>query len=116
MAELLTKYGYAPDQEAIGRALELIAANLEGMGSEQVYKDCFSMMDLTTLKTNDTSASVRKLVDKVNNFRQAYPEWPLRLQYAFIQTSLQLSRRQGHVISTSLSCQHASLRRRASSR
>ena len=77
MAEFLTKYGYAPDQEAIGRALELIAANLEGMGSEQVYKDCFSMMDLTTLKTNDTPASVRKLVDKVNNFRQAYPEWPL---------------------------------------
>ena len=77
MAELLTKYGYAPDQEAIGRALELIAANLDGMGSEQVYKDCFSMMDLTTLKTNDTPASVRKLVDKVNNFRQAYPEWPL---------------------------------------
>ena len=60
MAELLTKYGYAPDQEAIGRALELIAANLDGMGSEQVYKDCFSMMDLTTLKTNDTPASVRK--------------------------------------------------------
>lgn len=77
MAEYLTKYGYAPDQEAMGRALELIASNLENVASEQVYKDCFSMMDLTTLKTNDTPASVAKLVNKVNAFREAYPDWPL---------------------------------------
>lgn len=35
------------------------------------------MMDLTTLKTDDTPASVTKLVGKVNNFHQSYPEWPL---------------------------------------
>lgn len=75
--DLLTKYGYSPDQEAIGRALELIAANLDKVASEQLYKDCFSMMDLTTLKTDDTPASVTKLVGKVNNFHQSYPEWPL---------------------------------------
>jgi deoxyribose-phosphate aldolase len=42
-----------------------------------VYKECFSMMDLTTLKTDDTPASVAKLAEKVNAFREAYPEWPL---------------------------------------
>ena len=77
MADFLTKYGYAPDQEAMGRALELIAANLENVASEHVYKECFSMMDLTTLRTNDTPASVKKFVEKVNSFGQAYPEWPL---------------------------------------
>ena len=77
MAEYLTKYGYAPDQEAMGRALELIATNLDKLASEQVYKECFSMMDLTTLKTDDTPASVTKLVNKVNSFCQSYPEWPL---------------------------------------
>ena len=77
MAEYLTKYGYAPDQESMGRALELIASNLDKLASEQVYKDCFSMMDLTTLKTDDTPASVTKLVNKVNSFRETYPEWPL---------------------------------------
>lgn len=77
MAEYLTKYGYAPDQEAMGRALELIAASLDDLASEQVYKECFSMMDLTTLKTDDTPASVAKLAEKVNAFREAYPEWPL---------------------------------------
>ena len=75
--DYLTKYGYAPDQEAIARALEIIAANLESVASEQVYKDCFSMMDLTTLKTDDTPASVEKLVAKVNTFNETYPEWPL---------------------------------------
>lgn len=75
--DLLTKYGYAPDQDAIARALEVMASNLENVGSEQVYKDCFSMMDLTTLKTDDTPASVEKLVNKVNSFNETYPEWPL---------------------------------------
>ena len=77
MTDFLTKYDYAPDQEAMSRALELIASNLENIASEQVYKDCFSMMDLTTLKTDDTPASVTKLVDKVNAFNESYPEWPL---------------------------------------
>ena len=75
--DYLNKYGYTPDTEAIGRALEIIASNLENVASDQVYKDCFSMMDLTTLKTDDTPASVGKLVKKVNAFQESYPEWPL---------------------------------------
>lgn len=77
MTDFLAKYGYTPDQEAMSRALELIANNLDHIACEQVYKECFSMMDLTTLKTDDTPASVTKLVNKVNSFAEAYPEWPL---------------------------------------
>ena len=77
MVDYLGKYGYAPDSEAMGRALEMVAANLDSIASEQVYKECFSMMDLTTLKTNDTPASVAKLVNKVNDFQLSRPEWPL---------------------------------------
>ena len=72
----LEKYGYTPDRDAIGRAIEMIAANMENIATEQVYKDCFSMMDLTTLKTDDTPASVTKLVEKVNVFHNTFPEWP----------------------------------------
>ncbi len=75
--DYLEKYGYTPDQDAIGRAIEMIAASLDNVASEQVYKDCFSMMDLTTLKTDDTPASVAKLVGKVNAFNESYPDWPL---------------------------------------
>ena len=77
MVDYLGKYGYAPDSEAMGRSLEMVAANLESIVSEQVYKECFSMMDLTTLKTNDTPASVTKLVNKVNDFQQSRQGWPL---------------------------------------
>ena len=72
----LDKYGYAPDGGAIGRAIEMRAANMDNIASDQVYKDCFSMMDLTTLKTDDTPASVVRLVEKVNEFHNTYPEWP----------------------------------------
>jgi deoxyribose-phosphate aldolase len=75
--DYLKKYGYAPSSEAIGRSLENLAANLNQFATEQVYKDCFSMMDLTTLKTDDTPASVLKLVNKVNDFQLSRPDWPL---------------------------------------
>lgn len=75
--DYLKKYGYVPSSEAIGRSLENLAANLNQFATEQVYKDCFSMMDLTTLKTDDTPASVLKLVNKVNDFQLSRPDWPL---------------------------------------
>lgn len=75
--DFFSKYGYALDPESMNRNLGIMAANLEASASEQVYKDCFSMMDLTTLKTDDTPASVTKLVNKVNAFNETYPEWPL---------------------------------------
>ena len=71
------KYNYTPNTEEMGRALQQLASNLDNFASEQVYKDCFSMMDLTTLKTDDTPATVSKLVGKVNAFNESYPEWPL---------------------------------------
>ena len=77
MIDYLGKYGYTPDSEAMGRALEMVAANLENVACENVYKECFSMMDLTTLKTDDTPASVLKLVNKVNDFQLTRPEWPV---------------------------------------
>ena len=77
MPELFKKYGYAPDKEAIARHLELIASSLEQVVSDAVLKECFSIMDLTTLSPKDTPASVAKLVDKVNAFAAAHPEFPL---------------------------------------
>ena len=75
--DFFSKYGYVLDSENMNRNLGIIASNLEASASVQVYKDCFSMMDLTTLKTDDTPASVTKLVNKVNSFHDTYPEWPL---------------------------------------
>ena len=75
--ELYTKYGYAPEKEAIAHHLELIASGLDQVVSNEVLKECFSIMDLTTLSPKDTPTSVRKLVEKVNSFAADYPTDPL---------------------------------------
>lgn len=72
-----TKYAYAPDKDAIDNSLAIIASNLENVVSAEVLKACFGMMDLTTLSSSDTEASVRRLVEKVNSLRTDYPEYPL---------------------------------------
>jgi len=77
MAKLIEKYGYTPDKEGIAHHLELIASNLEKVVSPDILKECFSMMDLTTLSTTDTVASVKKLAAKVNAFAADYPDYPL---------------------------------------
>lgn len=77
MNTLCNKYGYTPNQEAIDKSIGMIASNLDEMISAKVLMDCFGIMDLTTLNTNDTEASVRKLVGKVNSLRKDYPQYPL---------------------------------------
>ena len=75
--DYLKKYGYAPVEEEVASRIQAIAANLEGLATPDVLKRCFSLMDLTTLKTNDTAESVCKLVDKVTRLTQEYPSYPL---------------------------------------
>lgn len=77
MTDYLKKYDYLPSKDRIDGDLTRIAENLASVKSEKVLKDCFSMMDLTTLKTNDTVASVERLVGKVNDFAVEYPDYPL---------------------------------------
>ena len=77
MNDLFEKYGYTPDNEKIGRSLELIASGLDEFASPERLKTCFSLMDLTTLHATDTVASVKKLVAKVNGLPEAYPTYPL---------------------------------------
>ena len=77
MDTLCKKYGYAPDKEAIDRSLEIIAENLDNVVSADVLKECFALMDVTTLRSEDTVESVNRLVDKVNALQRDYPEYPL---------------------------------------
>lgn len=72
----LEKYGYIPDEEKIAAGIKAIADNLDQLCSPEVLKQCFSIMDLTTLSTSDTVESVSKLVDKVNKLAEEYPDYP----------------------------------------
>ncbi len=44
--------------------------------NEEVYKQCFNSIDLTTLNSTDTVSSVTKFVGRVNDFETEYPELP----------------------------------------
>lgn len=77
MESLFAKYGYAPDKERISKRLDAIAANIDNVTSPEVLRNCLSFMDLTTLRTEDTPASVKKLVGKVNSFMKDFSEYPL---------------------------------------
>ena len=77
MNSLFEKYGYAPENEKIGRTLELIASGLDEFSTPERLKACFSLMDLTTLSATDTIPSVKKLVAKVNGLAEAYTGYPL---------------------------------------
>ena len=77
MNDILGKYGYSPDREEINRILSHIAANVNAMSSPEVLKKCFSMMDLTTLRSNDTVQTVQALVRKVNRLGTEWPSYPL---------------------------------------
>ena len=74
---IASKYGYTPDKEAIARRLERIAGGLEEIANEELYKKCFGIMDQTTLANDDTPASVKAMIEKVNGLAVAYPDWPL---------------------------------------
>ncbi|MCQ2146535.1 MAG: hypothetical protein MJZ16_03365 [Bacteroidales bacterium] len=74
---LFEQYGYTPVAEEISRSLEMIASNVETNSTPEVLKACFAAMDVTTLHTNDTVSSVKKLVEKVNSIKTLYPEYPL---------------------------------------
>lgn len=77
MNSILEKYGYCPSEEKIGRSIELIAANLEGVKSAENFRKCFALMDLTTLRGQDTPESVGSLVDKVNALDEKWTDYPL---------------------------------------
>lgn len=77
MINWFEKYGYAPDAEEIGGILESTAAAVDTVNSPEILKRCFSLMDLTTLKNNDTVSSVTKLVSKVNAMETEHPGYPV---------------------------------------
>lgn len=77
MIDYLSKYGYTPKAEEIDAKLAKISQNVNNFMTEGVLKKCFSMLDLTTLKSDDTPSSVSAFVEKVNSFAEDYPDWPL---------------------------------------
>lgn len=75
--EIIKKYGLSIDESEINACIDRIVPAISEIASEDVLKKCFSLMDLTTLHTDDTEVSVSTLVEKVNVLQDRYPSYPL---------------------------------------
>ena len=75
--DYLKEYGYTPNVEEIESAIRELEAHLSENLDRQTLLNCFSMMDLTTLKSNDTPSSVKAFVDKVSLLKEQWPDYPL---------------------------------------
>ena len=48
--------------------------NLEKYRNENVYRKCFSLIDLTSLNHTDTAAKIESMTQKVNEFSKNFPD------------------------------------------
>lgn len=55
---------------------KILAEHFDGNNTLDVYKKCFSCIDLTSLKETDTEEEIRTMVQKVNDFEEKYPDVP----------------------------------------
>lgn len=76
MEHYFKKYDYRPDRDSIERNLDMIASNIDSAVTPGILRACFGMMDLTSLKNNDTPSAIKKLVSKVDAFKKSYPFYP----------------------------------------
>ena len=76
MKQILEKYGYAPDMEAIDRILTLIQNNLGSYESAGNLAACMGLIDLTSLNSADTEAKIAGMTQKVNMVKSSFPEYP----------------------------------------
>ena len=76
MKELLDKYGYTPQMEQPDKQLSAIQANLDNWVTPENLAACLGFMDLTTLNSSDTEERVASFANKVNNFKNHFPDYP----------------------------------------
>lgn len=74
--KVLQESNVPTDKEYIKKELEKIFEKLPELRKEEVYTKIFNCIDLTTLNTTDSQASVTGFVQRVNDFDNEYPQYP----------------------------------------
>ena len=75
--ELFKQYNCNVSDEAVKQDIEkILAAHYDENNNQSVYKQCLSQIDLTSLNGTDTDAEIISMVEKVNDFKAAFPHLP----------------------------------------
>lgn len=75
-SNLLNEYGPADSPETVAAKVAECRVKAVANRTEEVYKMCYSCIDLTTLSCNDSESSVREFVRKAVEFRSNFPSIP----------------------------------------
>jgi deoxyribose-phosphate aldolase len=75
--DLFKKYEFKLSDDQVKAEVEnIISANFASNNNPEVYKQCLSQIDLTSLNGTDTHREIKTMVEKVNGFKAAFPHLP----------------------------------------
>lgn len=75
--DLFKKYEFKLSDDQVKAEVEnIISANFASNNNPEVYKQCLSQIDLTSLNGTDTYREIKTMVEKVNGFKAAFPHLP----------------------------------------
>ena len=75
-AKHLNEYAPAPSEAQVAEEVAQLKVAAKANENIEVYKFCYSTIDLTTLSCNDSVESVTKFANKTMEFYEAYPNIP----------------------------------------
>jgi deoxyribose-phosphate aldolase len=64
------------DAQVKSEVSKILSDDFGKNNNKEVYKKCFSMLDLTSLNQTDTDDKIGNMMELVNEFRKSYPEIP----------------------------------------
>lgn len=64
------------DDQVAQQTAQILKDHLEENNTTAVWKQCLSQIDLTTLNGEDTTQKVATMAQKVNHFKETYPDLP----------------------------------------
>ncbi len=75
--QAITQSQVIEDDAAVAEAVKkILDEHFDENNNQDVYKFCFSAIDLTTLKATDSQTSVAKFTENVNSFEELFPSLP----------------------------------------
>ena len=75
--ELFRQYDFNFDDSTVrAEVAKIVADNFEPNNNIDVWKKCFSLIDLTSLNHTDTEAEIEQMMKKVNDFKNHFPDMP----------------------------------------
>lgn len=75
--KVITESRVVDDDALVAQEVQdILSKHFDENNNKEVYTTCFNAIDLTSLNSTDTVASISAMVDRVNSFESDFPELP----------------------------------------